>query len=482
MDARLHRAAIRGDVALLLDLLQRDEHILDGVMMMHDHIANENPLHIAAQFGHVDFAKQILSRKPEYVHKLNSQGQSPLHLASGAGHVEVVNLLLKKDVGVCFVRDKRGMTPLHIAARKGRLEVLKELVIAERTAAWVQTDQGEPILHLCASNGQFEALKMLIKLISDNDFVNMKDDDENSILHLLAPEIQIEVIEFLLSNRRLDINCLNIKKYTPLDALVKAPRRSGFKKCKRILCGAGGKRAKEISQALAVNHPKSTWQAHANWLNETKSSLMVVAILIATVTYQAALNPPGGVWQDNYPPRLSPGDNITAIRQWYADYETYIERNSHVVGESVMSSDLSFGYLTFSFFNLISLFQSLSIILLLISGFNLKRRGLMWVLMISMWISIGSMAVSYTICFLCLTNSYAWDNARIDNVEVPPFTYVIVTCAALTLIGPLVIAHLVRLVIRHRKKSRILKFGRSIGTENREGAAIQVSVDQTRTP
>ncbi|XXG78994.1 hypothetical protein AAC387_Pa09g0159 [Persea americana] len=201
MDGRLHKAAIRGDVPSLLDLLQKDEHILDGVgvVVMHDPIVNENPLHGAAQFGHVDFAREILSRKPEYAHKLNSQGQSPLHLASGAGHLEVVKLLLVKDAGVCFLRDNRGRTPLHIVVRKGRLEVLKELVLAEPTAAWVQTEHGEPILHLCASNGQFEALEMLIELIPDDDFVNMKDDDDNSILHLLAPEIQTEVIKLVFS-------------------------------------------------------------------------------------------------------------------------------------------------------------------------------------------------------------------------------------------------------------------------------------------
>ncbi|XXG78984.1 hypothetical protein AAC387_Pa09g0148 [Persea americana] len=236
MDARLHKAAIRGDVTSLRDLLQRDEHILDGVgvgvgvgvMVMHDPIPNKNPLHVAAQFGHVDFAQEILNRKPEYAHKLNSQGQSPLHLASGAGHVEVVKLLVEKDAGVCFICDKRGGTPLHVAARKGRLEVLKELVLAEPTAAWVLTEQGEPILHLCASNGQFEALKMLIELIPDDDFVKMKDDDDNSILHLLAPEMQTEVIKSLLGNRGPEVNSLNVNNCFLASASIILLLISGF--------------------------------------------------------------------------------------------------------------------------------------------------------------------------------------------------------------------------------------------------------------
>lgn len=185
MDTRLYKDAIRGDVTMLQNLLNQEQHLLDGV-------TNENPLHVAAQFGHVNFAEEILSRKPEYAHELNLHGMYPLHLASQRGHVEVVKLLLEKDAGVCFVHDKRGRTPLHIAAMKGRVEVLKELILAEPTGAWVLTDEGEPILHLCANHNQLEALKMLIQLVDDDEFVNMKDNKDNSILHLLASEIQTE--------------------------------------------------------------------------------------------------------------------------------------------------------------------------------------------------------------------------------------------------------------------------------------------------
>lgn len=163
---------------------------------MLDLVVNENPLHVAAQLGHFDFAKEILNLKPEYAHQLNSQGLTPLHIATEKGHVEVVKLLLEKDTSVCFMRDKRGWTPLHIAARKGGVEVLKELTLAKSTTAWILTDKGDPILHLCAKNCQFEALKMLIELVKEDEFVNMKDNDDNSILHLLAAESQAEVTPF----------------------------------------------------------------------------------------------------------------------------------------------------------------------------------------------------------------------------------------------------------------------------------------------
>ncbi|XP_048329819.2 uncharacterized protein LOC125422402 [Ziziphus jujuba] len=36
-----------------------------------------------------------------------------------------------------------------------------------------------------------------------------------------------------------------------------------------------------------------------DWIKDRSGALMIVVILIATMTFQAALNPPGGVWQQN---------------------------------------------------------------------------------------------------------------------------------------------------------------------------------------
>lgn len=274
----------------------------------------------------------------------------------------------------------------------------------------------------------------------------------------------VQAIEFLLSNRRVEINPLNMNNYTPLDALVKAPKRSGYKKCKKILCGAGGKRAKELSRPLKTTHRKNTLKAHANWLNETKSTLMVVAILIAAVTFEAGLNPPGGVWQDEYPPFRSPEDDQTKIDQWERENTHYIDEKRHSAGRAVMSNESPYLYRLFSFFNLIGFLASASIILLLISGFNLKRKGLMWALMFAMWISIGSMLFSYGISLQFLGGSNEFTTLDIVMYAVSIF-------AAFALIGPLVMAHLVRLAIPLCKKfkKRILNFNRAAGSQHGDG-------------
>lgn len=163
MDGRLYEAAMTGNYSLLRVLRQE---ALDGVLL--SCVGKDNPLHIGALFGHVDFVKVIQSRKPLLARELNSKGESPLHLASAKGHVDVVKAILERDADVCYTRDGDGITPLHIAAIRGQTEVLKEMVQARTIAARVLMDAGEPLLYLCVDHNHLEAVELLIEHVGDD--------------------------------------------------------------------------------------------------------------------------------------------------------------------------------------------------------------------------------------------------------------------------------------------------------------------------
>ncbi|KOM26931.1 hypothetical protein LR48_Vigan346s001300 [Vigna angularis] len=40
-----------------------------------------------------------------------------------------------------------------------------------------------------------------------------------------------------------------------------------------------------------------TGKGRNNWMEERRGSLMIVATVLATMSFQIAINPPGGVWQ-----------------------------------------------------------------------------------------------------------------------------------------------------------------------------------------
>ncbi|XVF33657.1 hypothetical protein REPUB_Repub17cG0186800 [Reevesia pubescens] len=88
---------------------------------------------------------------------------------------------------------------------------------------------------------------------------------------------------------------------------------------------------------------------------ETQNALMVVAVLIATVTYQAILSPPSGFWEADK-----------------RKYQTItVQKRTMMPGEAVMASDPEI-FAVFTVLNAIGFFASLAMISLLTSGFPLR--------------------------------------------------------------------------------------------------------------
>ena len=192
MEARLAAASQSGDLGAFLQLLQEDSLLLDRPRTIP--YPSNNPLHVAALFGHADFASEILVRGSKLAKDLNEQGFSPLHLASANGHLSVVKELLKVGTDLCLIRDKDGFMPIHTAVIKGKIGVVKELIDACPETAKAATCQGETVVHLAVRSNHFEAVEFLVeKLGGDEELLNSKDEKGNTILHLTVAKRQFQV-------------------------------------------------------------------------------------------------------------------------------------------------------------------------------------------------------------------------------------------------------------------------------------------------
>ncbi|KAG9133470.1 hypothetical protein Leryth_013282 [Lithospermum erythrorhizon] len=433
MEKLVFQAATEGNVASLLSVLQQDPLILDRI------IANcfpETPLHVAALLGHVHVVEELVRRKPELTKELNSNGSTPLHLASARGYDTIVRALVLVDPETCLVQDKDGRNPLHLAAIKGRVEILKELIRVKPEAAKMTFRRGESILHLCVMHNQLEVLKFLIGRIEDQEFLNCKDDYGNSILHLAVAHKHIETLNYLLTNK-IEVNAENIYGLTALDILIQSRRDIKDMEIIESLnkAGASSGTYKQTKKATKTNPQKRSnnfnefIDGQQDWLERKRNVLMIVASLIATMAFQVGVNPPGGYWQETSNVIVKSGKQVRVQ-----------------VGHSIWADNEPETYASFIFLNTTGFIASLSIILLLISGLPIRRRGFIWILMMIMWVAITAVAFTYINCVVGITNCV--------EKGVVLSILVIVVLVWIGLMSLLVLGHSIRLIVRGVKAIR----------------------------
>ncbi|KAH0990212.1 hypothetical protein GBA52_001695 [Prunus armeniaca] len=405
MERELQQAALRGSVPALLELLTEDPQILNKT----NPSLSDTPLHIASLLGHSAFAKELLSRRPELAAELNSHGS---FAASPGGGKRVRGNSEAFGAGqpdLCLVWDRAGLTPLHLGVIKGRVAVVAELARVRPEVIRVLTHGGESGFHLCVKHHRLEVLKVLVECIGrDDEFVNWRDGDGNTVLHVAVAKKQLEVITYLLTYTKIDVSAQNANGFTALDVLSHSSRDLRDLGIKESLQRAGAQRmnknaaiiyhleldtlqsSNSVSMQPLMSKKMSMMvkkQQHIDWLGRKRSSLMVVSSLIATVAFQSGISPPGGVWQDDY---LTDSNGNPVERP-------------HKAGQSVMAYTEPIQYGQFMIFCTIAFLSSLSIILLLVSGLPLKRRRWMWLQMVTMWIAITALTGTYFIGLIFMT-------------------------------------------------------------------------------
>jgi len=144
---------------------------------------------------------------------------------------------------------------------------------------------------------------------------------------------------------------------------------------------------------VAVN-----WLSYKNkhkWLEEMRGNMSVVAVFIATVTFQMALNPPGGVRsvkEDADPPH----DILSCDVQGR-------KKSNLCPGEAVLAIVYPDSYSAFLFWNTICFSASLVVLLLLMSGIPLSHRFSTWLLSIGMFFTLITLGVTYRIAVAMVT-------------------------------------------------------------------------------
>ncbi|KAJ0030237.1 hypothetical protein Pint_12831 [Pistacia integerrima] len=364
-------------------------------LLMFEMDSSTTCLHAAAWAGHTDIVKELLTARPQLAWQKKLNGGTPLHISCGKGHLDITRELLKLDPDLSSLQDNEGRTPLHLAAIKGRINIIDEILSTSLESAEMRTISGETVLHLGVKNNQYEAVKFLMETLNITKLVNMPDNDGNTILHL-ATAGKLSTMVIYILKLGVNVNAINRKGYTALDVVECDATNSGVLTILPALQEAGAKRCDQLPpmsqeiQPIQDNYPytpplrpkkapesPTRHQRHRHrrrrekqielqneGLRNARNTITVVAVLIATVTFAAGINPPGGFNQ--------------------------------TTGTCIRGRQTSFK--VFMVCNIVALFLSLGIVIFLVSIIPFRRKSMMKLLMVThklMWVSVSFMAAAY---------------------------------------------------------------------------------------
>ena len=141
----------------------------------------------------------------EDLNKADKKGKTPLHIAAENGHTEIVKALLTGEGIDINARGDSNLTPLHYAARNGHIEVV-EVLLKNGAPVDLVSDEYDTPLHYAAQNGHTKVVEVLLKnganIEAEGTYYNQSLGIDFTLtpLHYAAEWCQAKVVELLLKN------------------------------------------------------------------------------------------------------------------------------------------------------------------------------------------------------------------------------------------------------------------------------------------
>ncbi|XP_065630523.1 protein ACCELERATED CELL DEATH 6 isoform X3 [Quercus suber] len=267
----------------------------------------ESPVYTAILMKRIDILKDIFKKNPILFYIRDKKRKTPLHFAASKGYTAGVRYLLSKFGLQALQRSTNGDFPIHIACKKGHIKVVEELLKQK----WPNpTDlinkEGQSILHVAAESGMILVVKIILENLELEELLNAEDNNGNTALHLASMNLHALILCSLTWDKRIDLNRRNKKGLTAIDiALGTCPCSSLRQGTSRLECQGGSIKLTTVWALGSAGTPVSEKGKKTFLLNQKKlpnmeiikgrvDFILVIAVLVATVTFAAGLTVPGG--------------------------------------------------------------------------------------------------------------------------------------------------------------------------------------------
>ncbi|XP_048329420.1 ankyrin repeat-containing protein BDA1-like [Ziziphus jujuba] len=212
----LKTAAQNGDLNMLYYLIYNNPSLLDHI----DEVTFfDTPLHIAAQYGKVEFAKEIMNLKPSFARMLNQSLYSPMHLALYNKQINMVHLFLECEAPdrLVRIRGRHGETPLHYLAAKEndvdhqqqKILLLPKFISVCPQSIQDTNNRKETAFHLAVKSENDDAFDFLLgglrrachkgSEMDERKIINLKDANGDNVLHIATAMNQSQLMDLTVS-------------------------------------------------------------------------------------------------------------------------------------------------------------------------------------------------------------------------------------------------------------------------------------------
>ncbi|XP_054781909.1 protein ACCELERATED CELL DEATH 6-like [Prosopis cineraria] len=345
-DSPIYMAVQTGDLEILRRLLQ--------IPFPSDRIIyksqGNSPLFAAISERNIAVLKEIVDKKEELMFLTDEDGNTPLHYAAFTGYVEGVRELLNKSTLVAFQRNSKSNLPIHFACGKGHIQVVEELLrVQGPCTSFSLNNEGRNILHIASMRGKSKMVKYLLKHPKINSkTVNEKDLlNGDTPLHLASRKLYLWTLDHLSRDKRIIVNLVNDQGLTAIDIIrsqSKFPmtrievlileKLQFYKRLRHVttylldlitlqlgaymivrFAGASRKYNNKLRRKRVVN---KAWNE-----NDGANTLIIVAVLVATVTFAAGFTIPGGVYSSDYPVPIKRGMAVLTDQTLFKIFMTF---------------------------------------------------------------------------------------------------------------------------------------------------------------